>query len=166
MGKMSDYGTRCAGHEGAGVIVKVGEQVKKLKPGMRAGFKPIADTCGSCEQCRTDKECYCTGAVFTGLHTDGKISITFCLRSCAGSDLLSQARTNNTSSRQNDTQRSSRMEFRIMWLGPSCAAPPRSTPRSRNQDYGQVTSLCSQAAAEVSVSRYIQLVLPLSTSED
>jgi D-arabinose 1-dehydrogenase-like Zn-dependent alcohol dehydrogenase len=39
MPKMSDLGTKCAGHEGAGVIVKVGDQVKHLKPGMRAGFK-------------------------------------------------------------------------------------------------------------------------------
>jgi D-arabinose 1-dehydrogenase-like Zn-dependent alcohol dehydrogenase len=37
--KMSDLGTRCAGHEGSGVIVKVGDQVKNLKPGMRAGYK-------------------------------------------------------------------------------------------------------------------------------
>jgi NADPH:quinone reductase-like Zn-dependent oxidoreductase len=37
--KMSDLGTKCAGHEGAGVIVKVGDQVKNLKPGMRAGYK-------------------------------------------------------------------------------------------------------------------------------
>lgn len=37
--KMSEMGTKCAGHEGAGVIVKVGDQVKTLKPGMRAGFK-------------------------------------------------------------------------------------------------------------------------------
>jgi len=39
MPKMSEIGTRCAGHEGAGVIVKVGEHVKTLKPGMRAGYK-------------------------------------------------------------------------------------------------------------------------------
>jgi len=37
--KMSVFGTKCAGHEGAGVIVKVGDQVKTLKTGMRAGFK-------------------------------------------------------------------------------------------------------------------------------
>jgi threonine dehydrogenase-like Zn-dependent dehydrogenase len=37
--KMSDLGTRCAGHEGSGIIVKVGDQVKNLKPGMRAGYK-------------------------------------------------------------------------------------------------------------------------------
>jgi chloride channel 3/4/5 len=37
--KMSDLGVKCAGHEGSGVIVKVGDQVKNLKPGMRAGYK-------------------------------------------------------------------------------------------------------------------------------
>lgn len=37
--KMSVFGTKCAGHEGAGVIVKVGDHVKTLKPGMRAGYK-------------------------------------------------------------------------------------------------------------------------------
>jgi D-arabinose 1-dehydrogenase-like Zn-dependent alcohol dehydrogenase len=37
--KMSDLGIKCAGHEGSGVIVKVGDQVKNLKPGMRAGYK-------------------------------------------------------------------------------------------------------------------------------
>ncbi|KAE9966091.1 hypothetical protein BLS_002435 [Venturia inaequalis] len=47
IGKMSDFGTRCAGHEGAGVIVKIGANVKTLKVGQRAGFKPIADTCGN-----------------------------------------------------------------------------------------------------------------------
>lgn len=39
--KMSDLGVKCAGHEGAGVIVKVGDNVKKLKVGMRAGLKVI-----------------------------------------------------------------------------------------------------------------------------
>ena len=45
--KMSALGTKCAGHEGAGVIVKVGDQVKTLKPGMRAGFKVGINTCGN-----------------------------------------------------------------------------------------------------------------------
>ena len=68
---MSQFGTRCAGHEGAGVIVKVGHMVQNLKVGDRAGFKPIADTCGACELCRRDKECYCAKAVLTGLQCDG-----------------------------------------------------------------------------------------------
>ncbi|KAH6877599.1 chloride channel [Alternaria rosae] len=69
--KMSDLGVRCAGHEGSGVIVKVGDQVKNLKPGMRAGYKPIQDTCGTCELCRNGNECYCAKAVLTGLMIDG-----------------------------------------------------------------------------------------------
>lgn len=69
--KMSQMGIQCAGHEGAGVIVKVGDAVKTLKPGMRAGLKPIQDTCGACELCRTGNECYCPGAVLTGLMVDG-----------------------------------------------------------------------------------------------
>jgi len=71
LGSMSSQGTKCAGHEGAGVIVKVGELVKNLKVGMRAGYKPIADTCGVCDLCRTDGECYCAKGVLTGFHCDG-----------------------------------------------------------------------------------------------
>lgn len=87
--KMSDLGVQCAGHEGAGVIVKVGANVKTLKPGMRAGLKvflpefslhwsksadvrkPVQDTCGACELCRNGNECYCPNAVMTGLMVDG-----------------------------------------------------------------------------------------------
>ena len=69
---MSTFGTRCAGHEGAGVIVKVGERVKTLKVGQRAGYKPIQDTCGACEHCKSGNEVYCAGAVITGLAIDGK----------------------------------------------------------------------------------------------
>lgn len=50
MPKMSDLGTKCAGHEGAGVIVKVGDQVKHLKPGMRAGFKVKSDATTSLQK--------------------------------------------------------------------------------------------------------------------
>lgn len=71
VGKQSQFGTRSPGHEGAGVIVKVGSGVKKLKVGQRAGFKPIADVCGECEQCRTGRETYCNSAVLTGLHVNG-----------------------------------------------------------------------------------------------
>ncbi|KAK5203381.1 hypothetical protein LTR47_009605 [Exophiala xenobiotica] len=71
MPSMSHFGVKCAGHEGAGVIVQVGDQVKNLKVGQRAGFKPIQDVCHSCEYCRTGKETYCTKAVLTGIHCDG-----------------------------------------------------------------------------------------------
>ena len=72
--KMSSLGTKCAGHEGAGVIVKVGDRVKSFKVGQRAGYKPIQDVCHACEYCKAGKETYCTGAVFTGCHIDGKSS--------------------------------------------------------------------------------------------
>lgn len=68
---MSSQGTMCAGHEGAGVIVKVGEQVKTLKVGQRAGIKPISDTCGTCDQCKSGRDNYCPKGVLTGLHVDG-----------------------------------------------------------------------------------------------
>jgi len=71
MPKMSELGTKCAGHEGAGVIVKVGERVKSYKVGQRAGFKPIQDVCHTCEYCRSGRETYCLKAVFTGGACDG-----------------------------------------------------------------------------------------------
>lgn len=72
----AQFGTKCAGHEGAGVIVKVGERVKNVKVGQRAGLKPIQDVCHTCEYCKTGRETYCLGVVMTGLHIDGKL--TFC----------------------------------------------------------------------------------------
>ncbi|THW12197.1 alcohol dehydrogenase [Aureobasidium pullulans] len=71
MPPMSQFGTKCAGHEGAGVIVKVGERVKNLKVGQRAGLKPIQDVCHTCEYCKTGRETYCLSCVMTGLHIDG-----------------------------------------------------------------------------------------------
>jgi propanol-preferring alcohol dehydrogenase len=73
MPKMSSFGTKCAGHEGAGVIVKVGERVTGLRIGQRAGVKPYMDVCHVCKLCRTGKEVYCPNAVVTGLHCDGKL---------------------------------------------------------------------------------------------
>lgn len=70
--KMGDLGTKCAGHEGAGVIVKVGEKVTGFKVGQRAGHKPIADVCHTCEYCKSGRDNYCTKAILTGLMCDGK----------------------------------------------------------------------------------------------
>lgn len=71
MPKMTELGTHCAGHEGAGVIVKVGERVKHLKVGQRAGHKPIQDVCHVCDACKAGKDSYCMKCIFTGLHCDG-----------------------------------------------------------------------------------------------
>ena len=68
---MSTFGVRSPGHEGAGVIVKIGANVKNFKVGDRAGLKPIWDTCGNCQLCWGDKECYCPQAQHTGLMRTG-----------------------------------------------------------------------------------------------
>ena len=71
MPKMDDFGVRSPGHEGAGVVVKLGENVTGWKLGDRAGMKPIFDVCHQCELCWGDKECYCPKATHTGLMVPG-----------------------------------------------------------------------------------------------
>lgn len=68
---MSTFGTRCAGHEGAGVVVKVGKNVTEWKVGDRGGMKPLWDVCHNCEQCWNGRENYCPSGVFTGLMATG-----------------------------------------------------------------------------------------------
>ncbi|KAJ6022394.1 Polyketide synthase enoylreductase [Penicillium canescens] len=68
---MSTFGVRSPGHEGAGVVVKIGANVTRFKVGDRAGIKPIMDTCGSCGHCWDDKETYCKAATHTGLMVAG-----------------------------------------------------------------------------------------------
>ncbi|KIW89101.1 uncharacterized protein Z519_10586 [Cladophialophora bantiana CBS 173.52] len=70
---MSHFQTRSPGHEGAGVIVKVGSQVTSLKVGQRAGMKPTWDVCHSCESCRNGRENYCKGSISTGLQKPGSL---------------------------------------------------------------------------------------------
>lgn len=119
LGPMSAQGTKCAGHEGAGVIVKVGELVKNLKVGMRAGYKPIADTCGICDLCRTDGECYCAKGVLTGFHCDGIATPGLIARSLTSSacfvvaiaDHLMQVVTSSMSPARKDTPPSSQMGY-------------------------------------------------------
>ncbi|KAF1812835.1 alcohol dehydrogenase [Eremomyces bilateralis CBS 781.70] len=68
---MSFFGVKSPGHEGAGIVVKVGENVSGWKLGERAGIKPMWDTCQSCELCWNDKETYCEKVVHTGLMVTG-----------------------------------------------------------------------------------------------
>lgn len=70
--KMSDAGVRSPGHEGAGVVVKIGENVKNWKVGDRGGVKPLWDTCGSCRLCWGGQETHCRKGVFAGLQCPGK----------------------------------------------------------------------------------------------
>ena len=49
---MSHFGVKCAGHEGAGVVVKVGAKCgPEWKVGDRVGIKPLLDVCHNCEAC-------------------------------------------------------------------------------------------------------------------
>jgi D-arabinose 1-dehydrogenase-like Zn-dependent alcohol dehydrogenase len=74
---MSTFGVRSPGHEGAGIVVKIGENVKNWKLGDRAGIKPMMDTCGTCAHCWSDRETYCGSAVHTGLMVPGNLSLAF-----------------------------------------------------------------------------------------
>ncbi|KAH6704001.1 chaperonin 10-like protein [Leptodontidium sp. MPI-SDFR-AT-0119] len=68
---MSTFGVKCAGHEGAGVVVKLGANVKNWKVGDRGGIKPLLDVCGACDLCWDGKENYCQKGVYTGLAATG-----------------------------------------------------------------------------------------------
>ncbi|TKA79385.1 hypothetical protein B0A55_02843 [Friedmanniomyces simplex] len=68
---MSQFGTKCAGHEGAGVVVKVGKNVTDWKVGDRGGVKPLWDVCHNCQECWNGRENYCAKGVYTGLVAEG-----------------------------------------------------------------------------------------------
>ena len=68
---MSKFGVASAGHEGCGVVVKLGPSVQNVDLGGRVGIKPIWTTCGSCELCWGDMETHCAKKVNTGLSVAG-----------------------------------------------------------------------------------------------
>ena len=53
------------GHEGAGVVEKIGAAVTKVKPGDRIAIEP-AITCGNCDQCKAGRHNTCRQLVFLG----------------------------------------------------------------------------------------------------
>ena len=59
------------GHEIAGVIEEVGEDVGKLRPGDRVGLSALFSSCGYCEQCLDGDEFLCSQMQFTGITQDG-----------------------------------------------------------------------------------------------
>ncbi|KAI1708595.1 zinc-binding dehydrogenase domain-containing protein [Ditylenchus destructor] len=59
------------GHEGAGIVVKMGKNVSSFKVGDRAGIKWINGTCLSCAECKQGWEPNCPKAVVSGLHRNG-----------------------------------------------------------------------------------------------
>ncbi|CAG8080380.1 unnamed protein product [Penicillium salamii] len=69
--RMGHFSVSSPGHEGAGVVVAIGKDVKGWALGDRAGVTPTWDTCMSCELCATDMECHCAQAIPTGLKVSG-----------------------------------------------------------------------------------------------
>jgi propanol-preferring alcohol dehydrogenase len=60
------------GHEIAGVIEEVGEDVGRLQPGDRVGVSALFSSCGCCEQCLDGDEFLCSQMQFTGITQDGE----------------------------------------------------------------------------------------------
>jgi D-arabinose 1-dehydrogenase-like Zn-dependent alcohol dehydrogenase len=59
------------GHEIAGVIEEVGEDVGELRPGDRVGLSALFSSCGCCEQCLDkEDEFLCSQMQFTGITQD------------------------------------------------------------------------------------------------
>jgi propanol-preferring alcohol dehydrogenase len=59
------------GHEGAGIVVKVGPGVNNLKVGDRVGSAWLHTACGSCEHCLSGWETVCLQTSPTGFGSDG-----------------------------------------------------------------------------------------------
>lgn len=70
---MKDVTNGIAGHEGAGIVVAVGEGMeKRWKLGDRAGVKWIASTCGDCDFCRVGSdEVHCPEQTNSGFSAAG-----------------------------------------------------------------------------------------------
>lgn len=72
---MSEFGVRSPGHEGAGVVVKIGANVNNWKVGQRAGLKPVWSTCGNCTLCWSGKEAHCPHSIHTGIMRAGSYQV-------------------------------------------------------------------------------------------
>ncbi|QQK81419.1 alcohol dehydrogenase AdhP [Salicibibacter cibi] len=59
------------GHEGVGIVEKVGEGVKTVKVGDRVGVPWLYSACGECEYCLVGKETLCPDRLYSGYLVDG-----------------------------------------------------------------------------------------------
>jgi len=58
------------GHENAGIVAEVGEEVTTVSEGDPVICHPV-QTCGTCRPCRLGEDMYCENGAFNGLTTDG-----------------------------------------------------------------------------------------------
>lgn len=58
------------GHENAGSVVEVGDEVTSVEVGDSVICHPVR-TCGQCRACRLGNDMYCENSAFSGLDTDG-----------------------------------------------------------------------------------------------
>ncbi|MFB6130252.1 MAG: NAD(P)-dependent alcohol dehydrogenase [Salinigranum sp.] len=58
------------GHENAGTVVAVGDEVRLVDVGDSVICHPV-QTCGTCRACRLGEDMYCENSEFNGLDTDG-----------------------------------------------------------------------------------------------
>ncbi|KAG0483998.1 hypothetical protein HPP92_012082 [Vanilla planifolia] len=65
------------GHEIVGEVVQVGSRVLSFGPGDMAGVSCFVDSCGHCDDCERNLECFCRGAVMTYCSTDRDGSTTY-----------------------------------------------------------------------------------------
>jgi propanol-preferring alcohol dehydrogenase len=59
------------GHQVVGIVRRVGENVRQLKPGDRVGVAWLRRTCGACRWCREGRENLCPFSEYTGWDADG-----------------------------------------------------------------------------------------------
>lgn len=65
------------GHEGAGVVEAVGEDVRTLKSGQRVACTQWTEACGVCRFCRTNREPLCSERKLFGHDRDGTYAELF-----------------------------------------------------------------------------------------
>ncbi|MBX7445478.1 MULTISPECIES: zinc-dependent alcohol dehydrogenase family protein [unclassified Arthrobacter] len=59
------------GHEAVGIVVGMGADCTRFRPGDRVGVAWLGGVCGSCAYCRRGDENLCSAPVFTGWDRDG-----------------------------------------------------------------------------------------------
>jgi len=62
------------GHEGVGIVVKVGSDVKDVPLGTRVGIPWLHQSCGKCRECWAGWETTCTKQLQSGFSTNGALS--------------------------------------------------------------------------------------------